>query len=119
MPAGYIIAESIRPGSRLEGFPVTLTRIERYTVDNGTDEQPSAWTIIHFDFPEDHAERLANALADVLDEAGWYTNFDVDGDTVVIFPRHVKRYRRGDQAARAAAEQHARALGIPQAQLDW
>jgi hypothetical protein len=119
MPAGYVIAESIRAGSRLEGFPLTLIRIERHTIDNATGAQPSAWTMIHFDFPKDDAARLADALADVLDEPGWYTNFDVDGDKVVIFPRRVMRYRRGDQAARAAAEAYARSLGIPDAQLDW
>ena len=42
MPAGYVIAESIRPGSQLEGHAFTLTRIERYSVDNATSDQPSA-----------------------------------------------------------------------------
>ena len=41
MPAGYIIAESIRPGSKLKGFAFTLTSIERYPVDNATDDQPT------------------------------------------------------------------------------
>ena len=104
------------PAGRL---PFTLTRIERSTVDTATDDQPSAWTMIHFEFPTDEAERLATALAAVLDEPGWYTNFDVDGDKVVIFPRRVMRYRRADQAARAEAEAYARSLGIPNAQLDW
>ena len=42
MPAGYVIAESIRPGSQLEGNAFTLNRIKRYKVDNPTDDQPSA-----------------------------------------------------------------------------
>ena len=105
MPAGYVIAESIRPGSRLEGFPFTLTRIERSTVDTATGDQPSAWTMIQFEFPTEEAERLATALAAVLDEPGWYTNFDVDGDKVVIFPR-----RDTDEPARAEAEAYARSL---------
>jgi hypothetical protein len=75
--------------------------------------------MIHFVSPNDDTERMANALADVLDEPGWYTNFDVDGDKVVIFPRRVMRYRRADQPARAEAEAYARSLGIPDAQLDW
>jgi hypothetical protein len=119
MPAGYVIAESMRPGSRLEGFPFTPTRVERSTVDTATGDQPSAWTMIHFEFPTDGAERLAIALATVLDEPGWYTDFGVDGDKVVIFPRRVMRYRRADQAARAEAEAYARSLGIPDTQLDW
>ena len=78
MPAGYVIAESIRPGSRLEGFSLTLTSIERYPVDSAIDQQPSAWTMLHLEFPQDQAERLARALADVLDEPGWCSSFDVD-----------------------------------------
>lgn len=119
MPAGYVIAESIRPGSKLEGFAFTLTRIERYTVDDATDEQPSAWTMIHFEFPEDQAESVANALADVLETPGWYTNFDTDQDKIVIFPGRVFRYPRDDHAARIEAEAYAAALDIPAAQRDW
>jgi hypothetical protein len=116
---GYIIAESIRPGSRLEGLPLTLVSIERYPVENATGDQPPVWTMIRFEFPQNEAERLANAFADVLDEPGWYTDFEVDGEKFVIFPRRIVRYRRGDRAARAQAEAYGRTLGIPDAQLDW
>jgi hypothetical protein len=119
MPAGYVIAESMRPGSQLEGNAFTLNRINRYKVDNPTDDQPSAWTMIHFDFPEDQAESVANALADVLDSPGWYTNFDTHDDTFVIFPGRVFRYPRGDHAARTEAEAVAVTLGIPAPQIDW
>lgn len=119
VPAGYIIAESMRPESQLDGSSFTLTSIERYTVDNATDDQPTAWTMIHFEFPENQAESVAHALADVLNERGWYTNFDTDDDKVVIFPQRVFRYPRGDLAARADAEAYARTLGIPAPQLDW
>jgi hypothetical protein len=81
----YIIAESMRPGARLDRFHLTPARIER----------------------------LADALADVLDERGWYTDFELDGDKVVIFPHRIVRYRRGDRAARAEAEAYRRSLGIP------
>lgn len=119
MPAGYVIAESIRVGARLEGFPLSLTSIERYPVENATAGQPPAWTMIHFQFPEREAERLADALAGALGEPGWYANFNTDDDTFVIFPRRVLRYRQGDRVARAEAEAYARELGIPDPQLDW
>jgi hypothetical protein len=67
MPAGYIIAEPIQPGSQVEGFAFTLTKIMQYTVDNATNDQPAAWTMNHFEFPEDQSASVANALADVLD----------------------------------------------------
>jgi len=119
VPAGYIIAESIRSGSQLEGCAFTLTRIERFTVDNATDDQPAVWTMIHFEFPEDQAASVADALADVLDKPGWYTNFDTHEDEIVIFPGRVFRYPRGDQGSRAEAEAYARTIGIPGRQLDW
>jgi hypothetical protein len=67
MPAGYIIAERIQPGSQVEGFAFTLTRIEQYTVDDASNDQLAAWTMNHFEFPEDQSESVANVLADVLD----------------------------------------------------
>ncbi|MBA3286894.1 MAG: hypothetical protein H0U21_02550 [Acidimicrobiia bacterium] len=118
MPAGYVIAESVRVGARLEGFSFTLIRVERHLIEDATTDQPSVWTMIHFEFPEHEAERLADALAEVLD-GPWYANFDSDGDTFVIFPSRVVRYRREDDAARAEAEAYARTLGIPDDQLDW
>jgi len=119
MPAGYVIAESIRPGAQLDGNALTLTRIERHMVANPTDDQPSVWTMIHFEFPEDRAESVSNALADVLDSPGWYTNFDTLDDQFVIFPGRVFRYPRGDESARVEAEAYAATVGIPAPQLDW
>jgi hypothetical protein len=119
MPAGYIIAESIRPGSQLEGLSFTLSCIERYTVDNATDDQPAAWTMIHFEFPEDQVEAVANALLRCSISPAGTPIFVTEEDEIVIFPRRVFQYSRGDLAARAEAEAYARALGIPGPQLDW
>jgi hypothetical protein len=38
---GYVLVESMRPGTRLEGLPLTLKKIERYRVRNATPSQPS------------------------------------------------------------------------------
>jgi hypothetical protein len=84
----------MRPGSRLEGLPLTLTKIERYPVRNPTPEQPSVWTTVEFQFPEEEAGRLADALAEVLEE-------------------------KGDKAGRAEAEDYGRSVGVPERQLDW
>jgi hypothetical protein len=119
MPTGYVIAESLRPGSSLEGLSLTLTRIERYAVESATGDQPSRWTMIRFEFREDDAGRLAGALADVLDEPGWYADFEAGGEKFVVFPRRIMRYRPGDHAARAEVEAYGRALGIPDGQLDF
>jgi hypothetical protein len=94
MARGYVLGESMRPGSRLEGLPLTLTKIERYTVHNAAPEQPSVWTAVEFQFPGEEAGRLADALAEVLEEkGGWYSHFN--------------------------AEDYGRSVGVPEPQLDW
>lgn len=120
MIAGYVLAESIRPGARLEGVPLTLTRIERYPVKNATPDQPSVWTTIEFEFAEEEAERVADALAKVLDEhGGWYTDFAAGGERFVIFAHRIFRYAAGDKTVRAEAEAYGRSVGVPDSQLDW
>ena len=37
----------------------------------------------------------------------------------MVFPGRVFRYRRGDVAARQAAQEHGRRCGVPESQLDW
>jgi hypothetical protein len=120
MARGYVLGESMRPGSRLEGLPLTLTKIERYTVHNAAPEQPSVWTAVEFQFPGDEAGRLADALAEVLEEkGGWYSHFNVNGETFVVYAGRVFRYPSGDKAGRAEAEDYGRSVGVPERQLDW
>jgi hypothetical protein len=120
MPLGYVLVESMRPGSRLEGLPLTLEKIERYAVSSATPDQPSIWTTVEFAFAEPEADRLAEALAGVLEEhGGWYSHFNVKGETFVIYAGRVFRYTSGDKAARAEAEEYGRSVGVPEPQLDW
>jgi hypothetical protein len=120
MALGYVLVESMRPGSRLEGLPLTLTKIERYPVRNPTPEQASVWTTVEFQFPEEEAGRLADALAEVLEEkGGWYSHFNVNGETFVVYAGRVFRYPSGDKAGRAEAEDYGRSVGVPERQLDW
>jgi hypothetical protein len=117
---GYVLVESMRLGSGLEGLPLTLTKIERYPVRNATPEQPSVWTTVEFQFPEEEAGRLADALADGLEEkGGWYSHFNVNGETFVVYAGRVFRYPSGDKAGRAEAEDYGRSVGVPEQQLDW
>jgi hypothetical protein len=37
----------------------------------------------------------------------------------VVFSGRIFRYRRGDKSERAKVEEHARAVGVPDEQLDW
>ncbi len=119
MVAGYVLVEGMRVGARLEGLALTLTKIERYAVRNASAEQPSAWTTVEFEFAEEEAERVAEALAEVVAEGPWYTDFTVGDETFVIFARRTFRYRRGDDAGRAEAAAYGRSVGGPESQLDW
>jgi hypothetical protein len=116
---GIIILESLRVGTSLEDIPLTVRRVSRDAVTGTTADQPSVWTLLEFQVADDHAEALAQALADVLAEPGWYADFHNDHENFVIFPGKVFRYPRGDQSARAEAQAHGRHLGIPEPQLDW
>ena len=120
MVSGYVIAESMRVGSRLSGIPLERTKIERYAVASATVEQPSVWTMIEFEFAESDAERMIAALSEALEErGGWYSDFSFGGERIVIFAGRVFRYSPGDEAARAEAQAYGREHGVPEPQLDW
>jgi hypothetical protein len=120
MVTGVLIAESLRVGATLEGVPLVARKLWRIATEDPMVEQPSAWTLIQFEAAETDAPRLAAALATVLDDApAWYADFHSPTEKFVVFTGRVFRYPRGDHAARAKAEEHARSLGIPDAQLDW
>ena len=120
MVSSYVLVEGLRAGARLDGIPLTLKAIERYAVEDAAPTQPPLWTTVEFAFAEEDAERVAEKLADVLDEnGGWYTDFTLNDETVVIFAHRVFRYRTGDTAARAEVAAYGRAHGVPEHQLDW
>jgi hypothetical protein len=124
MASGTIIGESIRFGAALDGIPLTVRRIRRGGPEQLSPQQeaagmPSRWTLIEFEVEDHDALALASALADVLEDSGWYVDFHSSGEKFVVFAGRVFRYHRGDELGRAEAEAYARARGVPQAQLDW
>jgi hypothetical protein len=120
MIRGYLIAESIKPGSSLEGIPMTLTKIVRRRQKNASTDQPSIWTTIDFETAAS-AEHLADALAAVLDDAPsvWYSDFTSGEERFVVYPKRVFRYRRDDALGRREAWSYGQSLGVPPSQLDW
>jgi len=125
MIRAYLIAESIKPGARLENLRLNLVRVERKPQRNAAPHQPKVWTFIEFDADE-NPERLANALAAVLDDTplsgvphSWYSDFVGQGEKFVIFPHRVIRYRIGDREGLKEARDYARTVGVPPPQSDW
>jgi hypothetical protein len=117
---GSLIGESLRVGGALEGVPLTVRKVTRADCGDEQAGQPRFWTFIDFEAPTAAAASLAEALSGVLDASlGWYCDFRSADETFVVFAGRVFRYARGDRAARAAAEEYARSVGVPEPQLDW
>jgi hypothetical protein len=137
MLTGRLLAESLRVGADLAVADLRVVRIGRHDVSNsatpsdGSDPagdsprgavagQPPIWTFLDFEAPDHRADDLAHALAAALEtETGWWADFIVGGDHVVVFAGRVFRYRIGDTRARAEAVAWGRASGTPEHQLDW
>jgi hypothetical protein len=119
MIEGTLITESLRVGTNLENLQLTVCKVSRYRAQGTTPDQPGIWTVLEFEAEEAGAGELAQAFADVLDQPGWYVNFESPAEGFVVFPGRIFRYPRGDQAARAQAQAHGRRLAIPEPQLDW
>jgi hypothetical protein len=118
MLRGAVVAESLRVGGVIEGVPLVLRKLER--VDAGLGEQPPRWTLLWFEAADSDGDRLAEALAEALDDVGgWYADFHSDTEVTVVFSSRIFRYRRGDEDGRAEVAAYARSVGVPEAQLDW
>ena len=118
---GRILAESLRVGCDLRVRDLRISRVDRQDVSRGAAPyQPDIWTLLDVEGPDDVADDLASALADGLIEGqGWYADFRVGTDHVVVFPGRVFRYTVGDQAGRNEATAYGRSVGVPAHQLDW
>jgi len=121
MLKGTLLAESLRIGTSIEVPGLRTTRIARRDVtSSATPTQPPVWTFIEFEAEDDLAEDLADRLAGaLLTEDGWYADFTVGADHVIVFANRIFRYRRGDRDARREAEAYGRSVGVPDHQLDW
>lgn len=113
--------ESLRIGAELAVADVTLRRLGREDVSaSAATTQPTVWAFVDFEAPDDRAPELAEALAGaLLPDGGWYANFEVGEELVVVFAGRVFRYEKGDRAAHRDAVACAIAAGIPEHQIDW
>jgi hypothetical protein len=118
---GRIILESLRVGSELRIPGLVTTSISRQDVSSSTASfQPTVWTLLDFQAPDDAYDELTEGLSGALaPDQGWYADFRVGDDHVVVFPGRVFRYHHGDPAGRGEALEYGRKEGIPENQLDW
>jgi hypothetical protein len=116
---GILLAESLRTDAPLDAPSLRVRRIWRTDAGDASAGQPLTWTFIEFEIPDDNIEVFAEALADALDPEGWYCDFHSEDETFVVFTDRVFRYPRGDKPGRKFAEDYARSVGVPEAQIDW
>ena len=120
MVRGALVAESLRLGAVFEVPDLTVTRVVRRDASgSATTSQPLVWTFLEFEAEDRVANQLADALAAALVAEGWYANFTVGDEHVVVFAGRVFRHRSGDRSGRADAEAYARQIGVPAHQMDW
>jgi len=121
MLQGTLVAESLRIGAELRVPGLRVVRVSRRDMSASVSAvQPPVWTFLDFEAHDDAADSLARSLAQsLLAEGGWYADFTVGGDHVVVFGGKIFRYRRGDQAGRAEATEYGRTADVPEHQLDW
>jgi hypothetical protein len=121
MLKGTLLAESLRIGAELRVSGVRMTRVSRRDVSASVSaDQPPVWTFLDFEAADDAADALAQSLARcLLAEGGWYANFMVGDDHVIVFANRIFRYRCGDLARRAEVVEYGRRVGVPEHQLDW
>lgn len=118
--SGALIGESLQPGAVLENIPLTAVKIYRAELGVAEAGQPACWTVVEFEVPGVRAAQLAEVLSGMLvTEGGWYCDFRSDAEVFVVFSGRVFRYSYGDGGGRAEAEEYARSMGVPPAQLDW
>lgn len=121
MVRGRLLVESLRLVSDLSVPGLRMVRLHRRDMSGSVaGTQPATWSCIDFEADDEVADLLAGALADALrPEDGWYADFAVADDHVVVFAGQTFRYRRGDAAARAEAVAYGLSAGTPAHQLDW
>jgi hypothetical protein len=116
---GNLLAESLRKQVPVDARPLTVRRIWRTDAGDPSAGQPLTWTFIEFEVPDDNVEVFAEALAGALERGPWYCDFRSEHESLVVFAGRVFRYPRGDTSARKSAEDYARSVGVPEAQIDW
>ncbi len=113
---GTLLAESLRTGADVRVPGLRLTRVERQDVSAFVPAaQPPIRTFLDFEADDVVADELAQSLAGaLLIEGGWYADFTVGDEHVVVFAacRRLPVPRRGDLAGRARAVEYGQAAGV-------
>ncbi|MEV2212941.1 hypothetical protein AB0H86_16060 [Streptomyces sp. NPDC050997] len=88
--------------------------------DSARGSQPPVWTVLEFESDVQDDAPLARALTEGLSpEGGWYADYRVGTERVVVFACRVFRYTGANDPRRAEAVAYGASVGVPEHQLDW
>jgi hypothetical protein len=121
---GFLLRESLVDGQLPSDVPgLRLTEESVIDATDAAEWQPREWHGVAFEVDLGAVDE--GAAAEALRQAlrpRWYLNFDTLATHYVIFSDRIFKALRSDAAAlrsaSEAAKDHARALGIPETQLD-
>ncbi len=77
------------------------------------------WTLLDFTCDEGLGDELAAQLSVGLLPGPWYADWTVGPAKQVVFAGRIFKVDRQDAVGLAAVREYARAVGVPEAQLDW
>ncbi len=116
---GVLVVESFRPLVTLTDLDLTVSALSRIQPAVRNPGQPVTWSLIDFEADESAADRLAAAFAETLELGPWYVDFHTATTTYVVFSGRIFSYPRSDPDGRDRCIAYARAVGVPDSQLDW
>lgn len=116
---GDIIEESLSDKLILKRVKIVSTEVHPVTAESQT-LWLSQWTIHTVEFLEKRGPKVAERLAESLEEAHpWYADFKNDTHHYIIFRNKIFSIDRTKPAEYQAAREYGLSLGIPAHQLDF
>lgn len=118
MITGLLIKESLLSLNILEH--VTITKEDRWDIDDAAEGQDSVWNIVYFEFEDSEIDNVTKEISESLKEGKWFVDFRDNENVYLVFKNKVFKYKKGDTAARKGVEKYAvEIVGIPTTQLNW
>ncbi len=97
---------------------ITITKEEKWDIDNAADFQPKVWTAIFFEGDGDKVEDIVGKMSKVIKKV-WYLNISLGDTEYVVFYDKFFKYEKNDIATKQKAQEYAISVGIPENQVDW
>lgn len=114
---GRIVLESLRAADVLDDVAVTGT--QRFRSSTPAPHQSAESEVVFFEAPGHQAPAIAEILSKTLRPGPWYADFHHHTQAWVVFADTYFEIPFGDSTNKAAALEHAHAVGVPGLQLDW